>query len=347
MHNKINIGNLVVFSFLLLAACQPKPSALTVMTHDSFAISASTVAAFEQENDVEVEFLLSGDAGSMLNRAILSKNTPIADVIYGIDNTFLSRALDEDLFISYPSALLNELHPALLLDSGNHALPVDFGDVCINFDIAYFEDQGLALPASFEDLTAPQYEGLLVVENPATSSPGLSFLLATIAEFGEDGYLPYWERLKENGVVVVNDWETAYYSNFSGSSGNGEQPMVVSYGTSPAAEVIFSEQPLSEAPTASIVNENMCYRQVEFVGILKNTKNQQLAEKFVDFMLGVKFQEDIPLNMFVFPANASANIPQSFIDYVQIPASPAQLDASFIAENRDEWITDWRLTMLE
>ena len=149
--------------------------------------------------------------------------------------------------------------------------PIDYGDVCINYDKAYFANHNLAVPKVLADLTKPEYAGLLVVENPTTSSPGLAFMLATIAEYGPDGYLPYWQALKANGTVIANDWESAYYTNFSGSSGKGAQPMVVSYATSPAAEVIYAETKLTDAPTASLVGKNMCFRQIEFAGIVKGT----------------------------------------------------------------------------
>jgi len=332
---------------LVLAGCASGADKLVVMTHDSFAISESTITAFEQENQIDVVFLPSGDAGSTLNRAILAKNSPVADILYGIDNTFLSRALDEDLFEVYDSPMLSAVPEEFKLDAENRATPVNFGDVCINYDRKYFEEQNLPVPASFDDLLHPSYTELLVVENPATSSPGLAFLLATIAEYGPDGYLLYWTDLRENGVVVVNDWETAYYSNFSGSAGQGAQPMVVSYGTSPAAEVFFSEESLSEAPTASIAADNMCFRQVEFAGILKGTKNRKAAERFINYMLSVPFQEDIPLNMFVFPVNHDANLPQVFLDHMQVPEQPATLDPEMVSLNRESWVEAWRELMLE
>jgi thiamine transport system substrate-binding protein len=341
--------NLVIAVMVLVAgltACQTEPAALTVMTHDSFAISEDVIAQFESQNNVKVNFLLSGDAGSVLNRAILSKEAPVADVLYGVDNTFLSRALAEDIYESYESPLLAQIPDELKLDSQFRALPVDYGDVCINYDKAYFTQNALAVPQSLDELTQPEYASLLVVENPATSSPGLAFMLATIAEYGGDGYLDYWQRLKDNGLVVVNDWETAYYTNFSGSSGKGAQPMAVSYGTSPAAEVIFAEQELAQAPTASLVGENMCFRQIEFVGILKGTRQRNLAEKFVDFMLDKTFQEDIPMNMFVFPANQEAQLPSEFTDYIQVPEHPAALALDEIEANRDSWIEEWRQLIL-
>jgi thiamine transport system substrate-binding protein len=205
----------------------------------------------------------------------------------------------------------------------------------------------LAVPTSLEDLVKPEYKGLLVVENPATSSPGLAFLLSTIAEFGPQGYLAYWNQLKNNDVFVVNDWNTAYYTNFSGSSGKGPQPMVVSYGTSPAAEVIFANPKVDEAPTGSLVGKNMCFRQIEFIGILKGSKKQTLAEKFVDFMLSKRFQEDIPLNMIVFPVNSTALLPAEFSKYIQIPGQPAVISPDDIAANREKWIEAWRAGMLQ
>ncbi len=316
------------------------------MTHDSFAISEDVVAAFEQANNVEVVFLASGDSGAALNKAILSKNAPFADVFYGVDNTFLSRALDEGIFEPYASPLLDEVPDEFELDPEHRALPVDFGDVCINYDKAWFAARSLQVPATLEDLLKPEYSGLLVVENPGTSSPGLAFLLATIAHFGEDGYLVYWSALRGNGLIVVDGWETAYYTNFSGSSGNGPQPMVVSYVSSPAAEVIYADPPVDEAPTASILGPETCYRQVEFVGILAGTDNRDLAQKFVDFILDVRFQQDIPLQMFMYPVNPAAQLPPEFAQWAQVAEQPASLDPALIAANRDAWITAWTETVL-
>ncbi|NOH01615.1 MAG: thiamine ABC transporter substrate-binding protein [Chloroflexi bacterium] len=338
--------HLFLSSFLfLLAACAPAgPKTLTVMTHDSFAASEEVITAFETANNVDVVFLASGDTGTMLNKAILAKDAPLADVLFGVDNTFLSRALEADIFDAYQSPALSDVPAEFVLDSSLRALPVDYGDVCINYDKKYFKENNLPVPQSFEDLAKPEYNGLLVVEHPATSSPGLAFMLATRAYFG-DGYLDYWQSLKENGVVVVDSWETAYYTNFSASSGKGPQPMVVSYASSPAAEVFFASEPLSESPTASIVASGLCFRQIEFVGILKNGQNRDLAEKFVDFMLSKQFQEDMPLNMFVYPVNQSAQLPEVFTQYAQVADQPADITYTDIAANRDTWIEAWNEVM--
>jgi thiamine transport system substrate-binding protein len=330
---------------LLLSACAPAgPTTLTIMTHDSFAITEDVVTAFETTNNVDVVFLQSGEAGTMLNKAILAKDAPLADVMFGVDNTFLSRALEADIFDAYQSPALSDVPAEFVLDSSFRALPVDYGDVCINYDKKYFSENNLAVPQTLGDLIMPEYKGLLVVENPATSSPGLAFLLTTRAYYG-DGYLDYWKRLKENGVVIVGSWETAYYTNFSGSSGRGPQPIVISYGTSPAAEMIFASPPLDDAPTASSLGPGTCFRQVEFVGILKNGQNRDLAEKFVDFMLGKEFQEDMPLNMFVYPVNQTAKLPEVFVKYAQVTDQPASITYDEIASNRDTWIEAWTEVM--
>jgi len=337
----------LLFATFVLIACAPEgPAELIVMTHDSFAVSEEIVQTFEQANSVQVTFLASGDTGAALNKAILTKNAPLADVLYGVDNTFLSRALEADIFEPYKSPMLADIPVAFQLDAENRMTPVDYSDVCINYDKAYFAENNLPVPSTLEGLLRTEYNGLLVVENPATSSPGLAFLLATVAHFGDPDYLDFWAALRENGLVVVNDWETAYYANFSASSGKGPQPMVVSYGSSPPAEVIFAETPLDEAPTASIIGPNTCFRQVEFVGILKGARQRTLAKKFVDFMLSQDFQEDLPMQMFVFPVNPDVTLPDEFVQYTQIPDQPAQLDPADIAANREKWIQAWTETVL-
>ena len=340
--------HLLLLLVLFMAACSPQATetqstetqTLTVMTHDSFSVSEEVVKLFEEANHAKIVFLQSGDAGAVLNRAILTKDAPLADLLFGVDNTFLSRALEGDIFEAYESPALGEIPDVFKLDASNHALPVDYGDVCINYDKAYFADNNLAVPQSLEELTKPEYEGLLVVENPATSSTGLAFLLATVAHF-DDGFTEYWQALKDNGLVVVDGWETAYYTNFSGSSGRGPQPMVVSYGTSPAVEVVYAEKPMDDAPTASILGPDTCFRQIEFVGILKGTQQRALAERFVDFMLSKQFQEDVPLQMFVYPVNPNAVLPEEFTKYAQAPEQAASLAPEEIAANRDAWIQAW------
>jgi len=317
------------------------------MTHDSFAVTDSVVQAFERANNVKITFIKSGDAGAMLNKTILSKDSPLSDVLYGVDNTFLSRALSADIYEPYDSPALKVIPDEFQLDAAKRALPVDYSDVCIIYDKGYFASLNLPIPRTLEDLTNAQYKGLLVMENPATSSPGLAFLLATIKHFGDSNYISYWTALRQNGVVVVDDWETAYYTNFSGSSGKGSQPMVVSYGTDPAAEVMGATSPLSDSPVAAILGPDTCFRQIEFVGILKGTLHRALAEKFIDFMLGENFQADMPAQMFVYPVLPNITLPDAFIKYAKSASQPAVLSPDEIAANRDAWIQAWNNVVLK
>lgn len=338
--NKRWIGFLVVLA--VLAGCAPagEPGELVVMTHDSFDISSDVVAAFEEQHNAKVTFLQSGDAGEVLNKAILSKNNPLADVLFGVDNTFLSRALQNDLFEAYRSPALSAIAPELILDPESRLLPVDWGDVCLNYDLEWFEAQGVAPPGTLEDLAAPEYRGLTAVENPATSSPGLAFLLATIAHFGEQGYQDYWRALRENDVAVESGWDSAYYGQFSAAS-DGDRPIVVSYATSPAAEVYYSEGQYETPPTAAVIGPGTCFRQIEFAGILKGTDQPRLARAWIDWMLGQEFQADIPLHMWVFPANQEAELPEVFARFVQRAQDPASLSPDQIAANREAWIEAW------
>lgn len=335
---------------LMIAPAMAQDNVLTLVTHDSFNVSEDVLAQFEDETGITVQILRAGDAGTMLNQSILTKENPLGDVMFGVDNTFLSRALNNDLFMPYKSPLLENVPDEFKLDSENRVTPVDFGDVCLNYDVRYFDENSLPLPESLADLTDPAYKSLLVVENPASSSPGLAFLLLTVSVFGTEGdytYLDYWRDLVGNDVLVVDDWSTAYFAEFSGSTGSeGTRPLVVSYASSPPVEVYFMETPPESAPTGSIVADEMCFRQIEFAGVLVNAKNPEGARKFIDFMLDILFQEDVPLQMFVYPVNPEAEIPEIFTTYSAIPEKSVTVDPAEIDANREAWIQAWTETVL-
>lgn len=318
---------------------------ITIMTHDSFAVSKPVAAAFEKQEGVKLRFLKSGDAGAALNQAILSKNNPLADVFYGVDNTFLSRALKAGIFEPYRSPLLKDVPESLQLDSENRLLPVDYGDVCLNYDKQWFRQRQIQPPADIDALTKPVYRNLTVVMNPATSSPGLAFLITTVGRYGEEGFLDYWRKLSDNGVLVTNGWSEAYWGSFTAAS-KGNRPIVVSYASSPPVEVLFAKKKLTEAPTAAVTAAGSCFRQIEFAGILRGTRNRALAEKLIDFILDVPFQEDIPLRMFVFPANRKARLPDIFTRHTVVAEDPVMLSPDQIAENRESWIQAWTETVL-
>ncbi len=322
------------------ASPSPGTTTIEVLTHDSFAVSDDVLAAFTDQTGIEVKRITGGDAGSVVNQAILSAGNPQADVLFGVDSTFLGRALDADLFEPHEAAGLEQVDPRYVLDPRHRVTPVDYGDVCVNYDKAYFAEHDLPVPRSLADLTDPAYRDLLVVENPATSSPGLAFLLATVAELGPDGWQGYWRALRANGVEVAQGWEDAYYGSFSGGSGSeGERPLVVSYASSPPAEVVYADPPVSESPIGVV--EDGCYRQVEMAGVLRGTRHPEAAGRFVDFLISEPFQSDVALSMFVFPVRRGVELPEVFTDYAARPAHPATLPPDQVEARREEWIDEW------
>jgi thiamine transport system substrate-binding protein len=315
-----------------------------LVTHDAFAISPDVKKAFENESGLKLRILKAGDAGEVVTRALLTAGNPEGDVLFGVDNNLLTRALDGDVFEEYESPELGSVDQSLVLDPEHRVTPVDRGDVCLNVDKTWFAEHGVSPPTNLDQLTLPSYHKLLVVENPATSTPGLAFMLATIAKYG-DGWQDYWRRLRANGVLVVDGWEQAYYTSFSGAAGShGKRPIVVSYASSPPAEVIFRKPKPKEAPTGVV--DTSCFRQIEFAGVLRGAKNEDGARKLIDFMLSKGFQEDIPLQMFVFPARADASVPPEFREYAVVPAHPLELPPEEIEAHREQWVDEWTNTVV-
>ena len=329
---------------LIAAAALPAAAqdrTVTLMTHDSFFLPGAAIESFEAANDVDVQLLPAGDAGSMVNQAILTADSPLADVLFGVDNTFLSRALEADIFEPYASPALASVPPELQLDPQGRVTPIDVGMVCLNLDRSAFEDGELPWPETLEDLADPALAGQLVVQNPATSSPGLAFLLATVDHFGEDGWQDYWAALRENDVLVTAGWEDAYYGQFSGGADSeGDRPIVVSYAASPVAEVLWGSDPEAEvSPTAAL--EAGCFEQVEFAGILKGTEQPELAGALIDHLLSAEVQAEVPMAMFVYPARSDVALPEAFAEHALLPDAPARLDPALIDANREAWISEW------
>jgi thiamine transport system substrate-binding protein len=323
------------------------PAALTLVVYDSFPDSGTltdALATFTDDTGIAVDVLVAGDTGTMVSKAVLTAGNPEGDVMFGVDNTFLSRVVDADVFEPYEAAGLDQVPDELkALVPDGEATPVDVGDVCVNYDKEWFAEHDLEPPADLEALADPAYADLLVVQNPATSSPGLAFVMATIAGFGEDGWQDYWTRLRDNGVEVVDGWTEAYYERFSGA-GDGPKPLVVSYGTSPPVEVVFADPPIDAATTAVI--DTTCFRQVEFAGVLRGTEHTDEARRLVDFLLSPTFQAELPLNLYVYPANTDVPLPEVFTDNATLPADPATLDPATIAADRETWIAEWTDTVL-
>lgn len=314
-----------------------------LVTHDSFSASDAVLEAFTEKTGISIEVLPSGDAGELVNKSALTAGKPLGDVLFGVDNTFLSRALDEDLFLPYKSPALSAVPDVLELDPQHRVTPIDHGEVCVNYDKRAFTGSPPP-PVDLGDLTAPSYKDKLVVQNPATSSPGLAFLLGTIERFGEDGWEDYWLALKDNGVEIAAGWEEAYNGSFSGGAGKGKYSLVVSYASSPPAEVHFSEAPIAEPNTG--VMEDGCFRQIEFAGVLRGAAEPEAAKKVVDFLLSEEFQADLPLNMFVFPARENTPLPAVFEKFAARPVATLSMDPKKIEDGREKWVSRWTELML-
>jgi len=321
-----------VLGALVLGACSsPDDQAattVTLVTYDSFPAEGTALNEaldeFTANSGIIVRIVQAGDTGTMVSKAVLTAGNPEGDVMWGVDNTLLSAATGGEVFSGSPT-------------------PVDFGDVCVNYDIAYFAERGIEPPVTLDDLLDPKYRDLLVVQDPSASSPGLAFLLATIAHSGDaegDGWQQYWTALRDNGVEVAPSWDIAYYERFSGYSGaTGGKPLVVSYGSSPPAEVIYSETPLAEAPTG--VAAGTCFRQTEYVGVLRGSAQEAAATKLVEFLVSPRFQRELPFTLFVYPIDTSVELPDEFVRWAVIPNDPYTLDPALIDANREQWQDQW------
>jgi len=338
------VGSLVAFAAVLalvLSGCGGggSPDDVVLVTHDSFVIPKAEREAFQRETGLKLRILQSGDAGQALTTALLTAGNPQGDVFFGVDDNLLSRALDGKLFDAYEPAPLADVDPTYVRDREHRVTPIDHSDVCVDYDRSWFTRHGITPPRSLDDLTDPRYRGLLVVENPATSTPGLAFLLATIARYGDAGWKPYWEKLRANRTLVVDGWEEAYDARFTGGSAHGTYPIVVSYSTDPAAAVYFAGKPLRSSPVA--VLEDSCFRQTEYAGVLRGAHNPEGARKLVDFLLSRTFQAGMPLTMFVLPTREGVPLPAVFRRFDPTIAHPLALPPERIGASRDRWVSEW------
>lgn len=311
-----------------VVACSDEPSgpvALRLLAYDSFPTEGTALNdaldAWAARTGHTVEVVTAGDTGTMVTKAALTAGNPEADVIWGVDNTWLSAATDAGIYATDPAV-------------------ADIGDVCVNTDLEWFEAAGLAPPTTLDDLIAPEYRGLLAVQDPTLSSPGLAFLLATIAAEG-DGWTDYWSALRANDVVIADSWETAYYEMFTRAG--GDRPLVVSYGSSPPAEVVFADPLRDDAPTGVV--EQTCFRQTEYVGTLAGTAHPDDAAALVEFLTSPEFQAELPLTLFVLPADPTVELPQVFVDFAVVAESPWTMEPADIAAHRQDWQEQWTALM--
>ncbi len=343
---RLGLGLVAAATAAALASCsltgggggEPSASgagAVVLVTHDSFAVSPEVLEAFTEQTGYTVEVRALGDAGTMVNQLVLSADAPLGDVVFGIDNTFASRAIDAGVLEPYDSPAAGEEVAALAPDDSGTLTAVDYGDVCVNVDHEWFADAEIPEPTTLDDLAAPAYRDLLVVQDPASSSPGLAFLLATVGAFG-DAWPQYWADLRANGVKVAAGWSDAYGVDFSGSSGEGPRPLVVSYSSSPPYEV---PEGSDVAPTGALLET--CFRQVEYAGVLAGAAEPEGARALVDFMLSSTFQEDVPEQMYVYPVVAGTALPAAWEAFAPLSPSPFEVPAEEIDANRQEWIETW------
>ena len=309
-----------------------EPVTITLVTHDSFAVSDGIFEQFTSDTGVTVEVISAGDAGEVVSRAVLTAGNPEGDVMFGIDTTFLQRGLDADLFVPYESPALADVPDELELDGDRRVTPIDVSDVCINYWIDALDGPP---PATLEEL--PGFADSFVTMNPESSSPGFAFLLATIARFGDDGWEAYWQELVDGGVTITSGWTDAYYGEFV--AGGGSAALVTSYASSPPAEVIFADPPVDTAPTGVVMDS--CFRQVEFAGILAGTDHPNEAAALIDFLLSPTFQADVPLNMFVYPANETVELPAEFVEFGPLAEDPITLSPQEIEAGRLDWTQRW------
>lgn len=315
-----------------------KTKALTVITHDSFSLSDEVKAKFEADTGYQVTYVASGGAGQMVNQLVLTKTSPLGDVVVGIGTPFAGRAVSEGVLAKYAPKDPPTLVPGLSADESGMLTPVDFGDVCINADKAWFTNKNIPIPANIDDLTKPEYADLLVAPNPASSSPGLSFLLTTVAVKG-DAYLDYWRALKANGVKVVKSWTEAYNAEFTAGEGKGTRPLVVSYATSPAYHVVDGE-------TTTTALLETCFREVEYAGVIAGAENEEGAQAFVDFLLSPEVQADIPGQMYMYPVVADTPLPEEWVRFAPLTEEPVDMPLDEIAKNRETWIRAWTDEMM-
>jgi len=315
------------------------PKKVVLATHESWAMPKKVLAEFTRETGYEVEVQASGDAGTLTNKLVLTKGSPTADVAFGVDNTFASRAVSEGVFADHePGDQPDSADRFEMPDArGAAALtPVDYGDVCVNVDDAWFRKQGIEPPRTLDDLTEPRYEDLFVTPGATTSSPGMAFLLATIAEHGEEGWEDYWADLMANGTRVTAGWTDAYTVDFTAGGGGGDRPIVLSYASSPP----FTIPEGGEEPTTSALMET-CYRQIEYAGVLEGAANPEGAEALVDFMVSERFQKALPESMYVFPVDTTVELPDVWARWAETAEDPLQVDPAEVTRNRDEWLATW------
>lgn len=337
-------GALALAGATLIGACSGGgggqaggPAKVTLVAYSAF-VRPDALDEFTSRTGIAVDVVDGGDTGEMVAKAVLTSGRPEGDVMWGIDDPNVRRALDARVFADHalPADLLGALDPQLT-GFQPQLTPVDVGDVCVNIDRGWFAGRNVPQPTTLDDLTDARYRDLLVIENPASSAPGLAFLLATIAEYGPDGAPAYWAALRANGVLVVDSWTAAYEGSFSAGGGSGNRPIVVSYATSPPATIIFAADPKPAEPTTASLPAT-CYRVAEYAGVLRGTAHPDEAGQLLEFLVSADVQAQLPETNFVYPARLGVTLPDVFARFAPRAEHALRLDPAEVAARRAEWI---------
>ena len=308
---------------------------VVLVTHDSFVLPKPLIAQFERQSGYHLIVHAAGDGGTLTNKLVLTQGNPTGDVAFGVDNTFASRALDADVFAKSHVQLPPGARQYVIPGDDGRLAPIDNGNVCVNIDTGWFADHHVAPPRSLDDLVKPAYDGLIAVPGATTSSTGLAFLLATIGKYG-DGWSSWWQKLVANGATITDGWTQAYETDFTQGGGNGKDPIVVSYDSSPA----FTVPKGSDTSTTRALLDT-CFRQVEYAGVLAGAQNPAGAEALVDFMLGKRFQAALPDAMYVFPVRQGTPLPAAWARFAVQPRHPYAVSPAEISAHRDAWLREW------
>ncbi|MFC7044104.1 thiamine ABC transporter substrate binding subunit [Halobacteriaceae archaeon GCM10025711] len=320
----------------------PYSGTLTVATYQPFVDAPSVSPGGWIKESFEAEYpdatLEWATPDSELNYYIQRRQRDVdidADVYVGMNADDLVR-IDDNLGDTalFDTVELSDLENAdhvrddLRFDPQDRAIPFDTGYISLVYDGTAVEN-----PGTFEALTGDAYDGKLIVQNAQTSDTGQAFLLWTIATLGEDAYLDYWDRLVANDVRILRSWSSAYtaYSN-------GEAPIVVSYSTD-QVYASRSDQNLEEHQVGFLNDQG--YANPEGMARFADTDKPELATAFMEFMLSVEAQSQIPVLNVSFPAVDNANLPEDFSRYAFEPPEAVTHSYDELAANLDTWVEDW------
>ena len=302
---------------------------LTIYTYDSFVSEWGPgpiiEKIFEEKHNADVEFVAVDSAATLLNKVILEGDTSKADIVLGLDMNLFDLAEQSGLFTSHNIKDINNLINLPLKWETNKFVPYNYG----YFSFVYNEANLETPPKSMDELINST-NARIVIQDPRTSTPGLGLLTWMKALYGDKAG-DEWKKLNKKIISVTKGWTDAYYNFFMA----GEADMVLSYTTSPAAHIMFEERYDILATTFEEGN----YITIEFAGILSNSQNKDLANKFLNFMLSEEFQSVIPSTNIMYPVTNIKNLPEAF-DKLDVP-NFIQIDPKEINKNKEKWIDEW------